>query len=228
MDKIKLLLVEDEAILAQVTKETLETRGFEIRIAYNGIEGWSLYHSFSPDICVIDIMMPHKDGLSLVTDIRKVNEDIPVIFLTAKTQTADVIKGLEIGADDYMKKPFSMEELILRVKRLVRTANKQSALSQDIPATIGQYYFNYARLELFYRDEVINLSQREADLLQMLLTNKNALLVRKDALLKIWGEDNFFNGRSMDVYITRLRKYLQRDAAIQILNVRGKGYKLVG
>jgi two-component system response regulator TrcR len=120
-----------------------------------------------------------------------------------------------------------MEELILRVKRLARKSNKQASISPGIPTTIGHYYFNYARLELLYQDNVINLSQREADLLQMLLSNKNALLQRKDALLKIWGEDNFFNGRSMDVYITRLRKYLQQDAAIQILNVRGKGYKLV-
>lgn len=227
MEKIKLLLVEDQAILAQVTRETLQTRGFDILIAYNGIEGWSLYNSFTPDICVVDIMMPHKDGLSLVADIRKVNEDIPIIFLTAKTQTADVIGGLEIGADDYMKKPFSMEELILRVKRLVRTASKQAVIQQEIPTTIGDYSFNYARQELCYCDQVINLSQREAHLLQMLLENKNALLVRKDALLKIWGEDNFFNARSMDVYITRLRKYLQHGASIQILNVRGKGYKLV-
>ena len=227
MERIKLLLVEDEAILAQVTRETLETRGFDIRIAYNGIEGWSLYNSFTPDICVVDIMMPYKDGLSLVEDIRKVNEDIPIIFLTAKTQTADVISGLEIGADDYMKKPFSMEELILRIKRLVRTASKQTSIQQEMPTTIGDYYFNYARQELCYHDHVTTLSQREAHLLQLLLENKNALLVRKDALLKIWGEDNFFNGRSMDVYITRLRKYLRHGASIQILNVRGKGYKLV-
>lgn len=230
MEKIKLLLAEDEAILAQVIKETLETRGFEICVAANGVEAWSLFHSFRPDVCVADIMMPRKDGLSLVEDIRKVNADIPVIFLTAKTQTADVIKGLEMGADDYMKKPFSMEELILRIKSLVRRAGKAAPDTTHTSSSIaiaGRYQFNYTRLELQFEATVIHLSQREADLLKLLLEHRNTLLDRRDALLKIWGDDNTFNARSMDVYITRLRKYFQYDSAIQIRNVRGRGYKLV-
>ena len=228
MGKIKLLLVEDEAVLAMVIKETLENRGFEITIATNGVEGWSKFNLSRPDICVVDIMMPRKDGLSLVEDIRKVDELVPVIFLTAKTQTADVLKGLEVGADDYMKKPFSMEELILRIKNMVRRNSRQAAGSGTPPTTdIGKYQLNYTRLELVYDNVVINLSQREADLLQLLIERKNGLLDRKTALLKIWGEDSTFNARSMDVYITRLRKYLQHDPMVEIINVRGFGYKLV-
>jgi two-component system, OmpR family, response regulator TrcR len=228
MEKIKLLLAEDETILAEVVRETLEPWGFEIMIASNGALAWDLFQSFKPDICVVDIMMPRKDGLSLVTDIRKVNEDIPIIFLTAKSQTSDVITGLETGADDYMKKPFSMEELMLRVKKLVRKAQRLAPVNTVYtPVSIGAYTFNYTRLELQYADEAIQLSQREAELLHLLAGNKNNLLDRKEALLKIWGEDDPFNARSMDVYITRLRKYLSQDGNIQIINVRGRGYKLI-
>ena len=159
---------------------------------------------------------------------------VPIIFLTAKTQTADVIKGFETGADDYMKKPFSMEELILRLKSLNRRRSLaepvgNSSLSDPAPATnqIGSLYFDHTRLELIDNGKAINLSQREADLFKLLIDNKNKLLDRKTALLKIWGEDNLFNARSMDVYITRLRKYLVNDSAVQILNIRGFGYKLI-
>jgi two-component system response regulator TrcR len=228
MDPIRLLLVEDEQGLGQVVKETLQTRGFHIFWATNGVEGWSLFHRCKPDICVMDIMMPRKDGLSLVEDIRKVNDRIPIIFLTARTQTTDVIKGLEIGADDYMKKPFSMEELILRIHKLVRRRTQLPISGRTPePITLGRFSFNYTRLELSFDAQVTQLSQREADLLQLLIDHKNNLLERSTALLKIWGEDNFFTARSMDVFITKLRKYLSADPGLQILNVRGKGYKLV-
>lgn len=233
MEKIKILLVEDEEILAMVVKETLEKRGFEIAIATNGVDGWSKFNYDKPDICLIDIMMPRKDGLSLVADIRKVDELVPVIFLTARTQTADVLKGLEIGADDYIKKPFSMEELILRIKGLIRRTAKATKeviiiSEQESNATIGDYHFNYTRLKLIYKADVVtNLSQREAELLKLLLENKNDLLDKRTALLKIWGEDTIFTSRSMDVYVTRLRKYLLNDARVEIVNVRGRGYKLV-
>lgn len=234
MKDIKVLLVEDEAILAAVVKETLDARGFELTIASNGVEGWSFFNNNKPDICVIDVMMPRKDGFSLVEDIRKVDELIPIIFLTAKTQTADVIKGLEIGADDYMKKPFSMEELILRLKSLNRRKGLYELSNQTAAAavtdksnTVGSFNFDHHRLELSSGGKAVSLSQREADLLNLLMENKNQLLDRKTALLKIWGEDNMFNTRSMDVYITRLRKYLSEDTSVQILNVRGFGYKLI-
>jgi DNA-binding response OmpR family regulator len=205
MNAIKVLLVEDEAVLAAVVKETLDA------------------------LCVIDVMMPRKDGFSLVEDIRKVDTMVPIIFLTAKTQTADVIKGFETGADDYMKKPFSMEELILRLKSLNRRKALPNPVSAPNPTTnqIGSLYFDHHRLELIDNGKILNLSQREADLLKLLLDNKNNLLERKTALIKIWGEDNPFNARSMDVYITRLRKYLVNDSSVQILNIRGYGYKLI-
>lgn len=230
MKRIKILLIEDEMVLAQIIKETLETRDFEITIAANGVEGWTKYYADKPDICIVDIMMPRKDGLSLVTDIRKVDEDIPIIFLSAKAQTVDVLKGLEAGADDYIKKPFSMEELILRIKRLVRKVNSKNTSPIVNPFTgthIGQYNLNYIRLELNYDNKIFNLSQREADLLQLLLEHKNTLLNRRFALLKIWGDDSQFHSRTMDVYITRLRKYFKHDSAIQILNIRGRGFKLI-
>lgn len=231
MNKIKVLLVEDETVLATVVKETLDARGFELTIAANGVEGWSSFNKSKPDVCVIDVMMPRKDGFSLVEDIRKVDQLVPIIFLTAKTQIADVIRGFETGADDYMKKPFSMEELILRLKSLNRRKGFQgTADSSSTPAIVnmvGNFQFDHHQLELTYNGKTASLSQREADLLQLLIDHKNKLLDRKTALLKIWGDDNPFNARSMDVYITRLRKYLLTDTSVQILNIRGFGYKLI-
>ena len=232
MKKIHILMVEDEEVLAMVVKETLENRGFEITIATNGIEAWSKFNLYKPDICVIDIMVPKKDGLSLVSDIRKVDDQVPIIFLTAKIQTNDVLKGLEAGADDYMKKPFSMEELILRIKRLVRRSSggadqHNSTALKPLITTIGNYTLNYSRLELIYHDTIINISNRDAELLKLLLAHKNELLDKRTALLQIWGEDTIYNSRTMDVYITRLRKYLMNDPQIEIVNIRGKGYKLM-
>ncbi|KMQ61642.1 transcriptional regulator [Chryseobacterium angstadtii] len=230
MNKIKVLLVEDEAVLAMIVKETLEMNGFEIEIANNGIEGWAKFKNRQPDICVVDIMMPRKDGFSLVEDIRKIDDLVPVIFLTAKSQTSDVIKGLEIGADDYMRKPFSMEELILRIKKLIRRSSTHLVETETITLTdntIGSFQFDFKRLELIHNNTTINLSQREAELLNLLMINKNQVLERKTALLKLWGDDNIFAARSMDVYITRLRKFLTLDPSVEILNIRGVGFKLV-
>lgn len=225
-----MLLVEDEEVLAMIIKETLELKGFQVATARNGAEGWTQYTSLKPDVCVVDIMMPRKDGYSLVTDIRRVDDLTPIVFLTAKTQTADVIKGLELGADDYMKKPFSMEELVLRLHRLVRRAaspagNTGPGDAEDI--LIGQYTFNYRKLELTRNGHTITLSQREAEVLRLLDQFRNDLLERKTALLKIWDEDTLFTARSMDVYITRLRKFFGADSGVQILNVKGRGYKLL-
>ncbi|REC59208.1 DNA-binding response regulator [Chryseobacterium pennae] len=230
MNKIKVLLVEDESMLAMVVKETLEMKGFEIEIADNGVEGWVKFKNNQPDICVVDIMMPRKDGFSLVEDIRKVDDLVPIIFLSAKSQTADVIKGLEIGADDYMKKPFSMEELILRIKKLIRRTSVdpiESSSDTLIDNTIGKFQFNIKRLELVHSNVTINLSQREAELLNLLIIHKNQVLERRMALLKLWGDDNIFTARSMDVYITRLRKFFVLDSSVEILNIRGIGFKLI-
>jgi two-component system response regulator TrcR len=230
-DKIHILLVEDEEILSTIIKETLELRGFRFSIAKNGVEGWTSFQQEKPDICVIDVMMPRKDGYSLVEDIRTVDLWTPVIFLTAKNQTEDVLKGLKIGADDYMKKPFSMEELILRIQKLTRRKHlyvpevNNAAPEQSVE--IGRFLFNPHRLELTFNDTTVNLSQRESELLDLLVRYKNQLLDRNTALLQLWGDNNPFTARSMDVYITRLRKYLSNDPKLEIVNIRNKGYKLI-
>jgi two-component system response regulator TrcR len=227
MNKPSILLIEDEPVLASIIKESLESRGFEVALAGNGIEGWSLYHSLKPELCIVDVMLPKKDGFTLVREIRSVNQRIPLIFLTARTQTEDVLKGLELGADDYMKKPFSMEELILRIKALLRRNQvADSAVIQRITYEVGRLQFNHQRLEITGNGQTAILSQREADLLLLLLQHKNKLLDRKTALLKLWGEDNRFNARSMDVYVTRLRKFLKTEPTINIQSIRGQGYKL--
>ncbi|WP_276485611.1 response regulator transcription factor [Paraflavitalea pollutisoli] len=227
MENIRVLLVEDEQILASILKESLEKRGFVVEIAKNGVEGWQLYKTFRPDVCVIDVMMPRKDGFALVEEIRVVDEHIPLIMLTARTQNEDVLKGFELGADDYMKKPFSMEELILRLKALVRRKVSQSADATPQQMTLGRFLFRHQYLELADGANVSTLSQREADLLLLLLQHKNQLLDRKLALIRLWGEDNPFTARSMDVYVTRLRKLLKEDTTIEIINTRGQGYSLV-
>lgn len=227
MENIVVLLVEDEQVLASIVKESLEKRGFTLHIARNGVEGWSMLKQVRPDICVIDIMMPRKDGYTLVSEIRMVDEQIPLIFLTARTQTEDVLKGFELGADDYMKKPFSMEELIVRLKALVRrriATVDSSANEKEI--VIGKFRFRHQLLELYDGHEVACLSQREADLLLLLIQYKNDLMERKTALIKLWGEDNPFTSRSMDVYITRLRKFFKSDPSIEIINIRSQGYSL--
>ncbi len=229
MNKISVLLVEDEPVLAAIIKESLETRDFIVHIAGNGNHGWTLFQKLKPDICIIDVMLPKKDGFSLVADIRTVDEKVPVIFLTARKQPEDVIHGLEIGADDYMKKPFSMEELVLRLKAMVRRQHQFSAFRNNSSGVVklGGFMFNIQKQQLAAGEQVIQLSQREADLLRLLLEVKNELLDRKTALLKLWGDDDPFAARSMDVYITRIRKYLREDASIEIINIRGKGYSLI-
>ncbi|GAB2698670.1 response regulator transcription factor [Mucilaginibacter koreensis] len=227
ISKPQILLIEDEPVLASIIKESLESRDFEVALAANGVEGWSLFNELKPALCVIDVMLPKKDGFALVRDIRMVDKRVPLIFLTARTQTEDVLKGLELGADDYMKKPFSMEELILRIKALLRRNDHQEeSPAQPVIHPLGRLQFNYQRLEVSGTEGTAVLSQREADLLLLLLQNKNRLLDRRMALLKIWGEDNRFNARSMDVYITRLRKFLKTEPSLVIQSIRGQGYKL--
>ena len=231
MNKIEVLLVEDEEVLAIVIKETLELRGFNVNLAKNGVEGWAMYHEIRPDICVVDVMMPRKSGYDLVQDIRKVDEWTPIIFLTAKIQQADVLKGLELGADDYMKKPFSMEELILRINILCKRRQIKPEVLLATPnegaIAINNWEFDFNRMQLSNETIIYDLPQREAELLQILSLNINKLVERRDILIKVWGDDSPFNSRSMDVYITRLRKYFTSSPNIEILNIRGRGYKLI-
>jgi DNA-binding response OmpR family regulator len=223
--KIKLLLAEDEAALGQIIKESLETRDFEVLLCDNGDKAYETYKTHQPDILVLDVMMPKKDGFTLAQDIRSIDDTIPIIFLTAKSQTADVVKGFSIGGNDYLKKPFSMEELIVRVHNLLDRKKTQNKVA---PVSLGDYTFDFPKQQLSYKnDAAIQLTHREAHLLFHLIKNKNLVLDRSVILNHLWGTDDFFTARSMDVFITKLRKKLQKDTNIQILNVRGYGYKLV-
>ncbi|MBU2929148.1 response regulator transcription factor [Winogradskyella psychrotolerans] len=223
-NKIKLLLAEDEASLGQIIKESLETRNFEVILCENGDIALKKYQTEAPELLILDVMMPKKDGFTLAKDIRAIDDTIPIIFLTAKSQTADVVEGFSLGGNDYLKKPFSIEELIVRVHNLVYRTKTQKT-SEVI--TLGEFTFDFPKQQLkFKNDNFVQLTHREAHLLFHLIKNKNQVLDRSVILNKLWGTDDFFTARSMDVFITKLRKKLSKDANIQIINVRGFGYKL--
>ncbi|WP_445747554.1 response regulator transcription factor [Polaribacter sp.] len=224
MTKIKILLAEDEASLGMIVKESLESRDFSVFLASNGEEAFKIYQKETPDILVLDVMMPKKDGFTLAKEIRSENKRIPIIFLTAKSQTTDVLEGFQLGGNDYLKKPFSMEELIVRIKSLLNRIEFQTNLDA---IEIGKYQFNFTKQTLSFNEKTFQLTSREAELLFQLSEKKNELLDRTFILNKLWGNDDFFNARSMDVFISKLRKKLQYDPNIQIINVRGFGYKLI-
>ena len=222
--KIKLILAEDEIALGQIIKESLETRDFDVILCENGVKAFEKYKSEQPEILVLDVMMPKKDGFTLAKEIRAIDKRIPIIFLTAKSQTENVVEGFSIGGNDYLKKPFSMEELIVRIHNLLNRTQVQK--TADI-LNIGEYQFNFPKQLLHYKEEApLQLTHREAHLLFHLIKNQNKVLDRSLILNKLWGTDDFFSGRSMDVFISKLRKKLNKDDSIQIINVRGFGYKL--
>ncbi|WCO02121.1 response regulator transcription factor [Psychroserpens ponticola] len=225
MHKTTILLAEDEPALGQIIKESLETRDFNVLLCDDGEKALDTYQTKNPELLVLDVMMPKKDGFTLAKDIRAIDDSIPIIFLTAKSQTQDVVEGFTIGGNDYLKKPFSMEELIVRINNLLNRTKVQK--TSEI-LQIGDYTFDFPKQTLQHNgDEFVQLTHREAHLLFHLVKNKNKVLDRSLILNKLWGNDDFFNARSMDVFITKLRKKLNRDNSIQILNVRGFGYKLI-
>lgn len=220
-----ILLAEDEPALGLIIKESLETRNFNVLLCDNGEKAYEVYQNAAPELLVLDVMMPKKDGFTLAKEIRSIDDTIPIIFLTAKSQTQDVVEGFTIGGNDYLKKPFSIEELIVRINNLLNRTKTQKATEL---LNIGHYTFNFPKQTLQYKNEVtIQLTHREAHLLFHLIKNKNAVLDRSLILNKLWGNDDFFSARSMDVFITKLRKKLSQDDNIQIINVRGFGYKLI-
>lgn len=223
--KIKILLAEDEPALAMIVQESLETRNFKVVHCANGEIAYLAFMDQEFDILVLDVMMPLLDGFELASKIRAHNNTIPIVFLTAKSQTEDVLKGFHVGGNDYLKKPFSMEELIVRIHNLLdRKTVQQSADS----FSLGHYTFNFPQQKLaFKNEEAVKLTHRESHLLYHLIQNKNKVLDRSYILQKLWGNDDFFTGRSMDVFITKLRKKLAFDPTIEIINVRGYGYKLI-
>jgi DNA-binding response OmpR family regulator len=206
-------------------KESLENRGFEVRHVTDGKEAISVYNTFLPDLCILDVMLPNRNGFSIAQDIHRDNPDLPIIFLTAKDQTPDILKGFSSGGNDYIKKPFSLEELIVRVENLLKLAGEKVNNQSEI--IIGKYIFNPLQFELVFKDEVRSLSHRESELLKILINDRNTPVMRKKILQAIWGDDSFFNSRNLDVYITRLRNYLKDDPNVRIVTLKGVGYQFI-
>lgn len=224
---INVLLLEDDANLGIIVQEHLQLNGFEVTLCPNGRDGLNEYKKGKFDICLVDIMMPLMDGFSFVREVRKTDSSTPLIFLTAKSLKEDKIEGFKIGCDDYITKPFSVEELLLRIQAVLRRTRKESGESTISEFEIGDYHFDSDKQVLKYREMSISLTSKESELLRHLCLNKGAVLDRGDALKKIWGTEDYFTGRSMDVYISKLRKYLKEDQRVQILNIHGKGFKLI-
>ncbi|MBD8390346.1 response regulator transcription factor [Dysgonomonas sp. BGC7] len=223
--KIEVLLVEDEPALAMIVKDALEKREFHVTCAVNGNEGLELFHKKKPDIVVADIMMPKLDGFSMAQLIRQSDKQTPILFLSAKSKTEDVVQGFEIGGNDYLKKPFGMEELIIRIKSLLNRVQSEVALNKVYQ--IGSYSFDSLQQQLTHPSKTETLSHREAVILERLCANQNNIVENKAILLELWGDDSFFNTRSLHVFIVKLRKKLSEDQRIQIINIRGIGYKMI-
>ena len=224
----KILIVDDDQYLGMMVQELLESRNFEAKWSTDGKAGYDDFVAFAPDLCLLDINMPEKDGFSLAKEIRAIDRKIPIIFLTAKSMKEDVLMGFKLGADDYIKKPFSMEELIMRINAILRRVGiLDDEGEEQANFDIGQYQYNHTQRVLKFENQQVTLPNREADLLRLLCLSKNQLLEREYALKKLWGDDSYFNARSMDVYITNIRKKLKDDPTIQIVNIRGRGYKLM-
>jgi DNA-binding response OmpR family regulator len=223
----KVLYIEDELFLAKIVKESLEGRGFEVLMEGDGDRVIALYKKEKPDICVLDIMLPGKDGFSIADEIRKINAEVPIIFLTAKTQTEDVVKGFSLGGNDYIRKPFSMEELIVRIQHLLRIKNEQPQKITSDTINFGAYTFQLNRQVLSNGKDDRKLSFRESELLKLLYENRERIIDRRDILNLLWGNDSFFNSRNLDVYITKLRSYLKNDPSLEIITIKGIGYRFV-
>lgn len=227
MSATKILYVEDELFLGKIVRESLESRGFEVVMESDGAKVLELFKKSKPDICVLDVMLPNKDGFTIADEIRELDETVPIIFLTAKTQTEDVVKGFSLGGNDYVRKPFSMEELIVRIQNLLRNKTEDNQKISGGSAAIGKYNFQLNRQVLSNGKEDRKLSFRESELLKLLYENRDKIIDRKDILNLLWGNDSFFNSRNLDVYITKLRSYLKDDPSLEIITIKGIGYRFV-
>jgi two-component system OmpR family response regulator len=223
---LNILIVEDDPNLGLLLTEYLKAKGYKATLANDGQKGYDLFKSQLFNFLILDVMMPIKDGFTLAKEIRQINNEIPILFLTAKSMKEDTLKGFEVGADDYMTKPFSMEELLARMEAILR---RSGIADNEMEASfeIGKFQFDKTKQILTGGKEEHKLTTKENDLLYLLCKNKNGVLERNAALKFIWGDDNYFNGRSMDVYIAKLRKYLKEDPTIEIINVHGRGFKLL-
>ncbi|MFV0471529.1 MAG: response regulator transcription factor [Paludibacteraceae bacterium] len=225
-EKVKILLCEDDENLGMLLREYLQTKGYDADLQPDGEAGYRAFTRSKYDLCVLDVMMPKKDGFALAADIRAMNADVPIIFLTAKSMKEDILQGFKLGADDYLSKPFSMEELLYRIESILRRVRGKRH-KDVISYQIGNYLFDNQKQTLELNGEVKKLTTKESELLSLLAANGNNILERNYALKTIWVDDNYFNARSMDVYITKLRKLLKDDSNVAIINIHGKGYKLI-
>jgi two-component system response regulator TrcR len=224
-----LLLAEDEDVLGLLIKEALELiPGFKVEWVKDGNTAVNAFSLYKPDICILDVMMPFKDGFTVAADIRKTDPDTPILFLTARSQSADVVKGFKAGGNDYIKKPFSIEELVVRIQELLKRSYRTGKSEEGLMVfNMGKYRFFPTTQVLLCGDVKYNLTARESELLKELVIHRNSILDRKKILLQLWRDDNSFNARSMDVFIAKLRKYLKHDTSLSIINVRGYGYKFI-
>lgn len=225
-EKMKILLCEDDENLGMLLREYLEAKGYLTELCADGEAGYKAFLTRKFDLCVFDVMMPRKDGFSLARDIRQGNVEVPIIFLTAKTLKEDILEGFKIGADDYLTKPFSMEELTFRIEAILRRVKGKKNRNRTF-YNIGRFTFDTQKQLLSLEGEVTKLTTKESELLGLLCAHANEILQREFALKTIWIDDNYFNARSMDVYITKLRKHLRPDPTVEIINIHGKGYKLI-
>ncbi len=225
-EKTRILLCEDDENLGMLLREYLQAKGYETDLMVDGEAGYKAFVKEKYDLCVFDVMMPKKDGFTLAQEIRQIDAEVPILFLTAKTLKEDILEGFRIGADDYMTKPFSMEELLLRIEAILRRV-KGKKVKEETTYQMGRFLFDTQKQQLSIDDKVIKLTTKESELLAMLCNHANDVLERNHALRTIWDEDNYFNARSMDVYITKLRKILKEDPEVEIMNVHGKGYKII-
>ncbi len=229
MKNKRILLVEDDPNFGNVLRDYLSLNDFDVTLAKDGLEGFVFFKNNDFDLCILDVMMPRKDGFSLAQDIRKKNTQIPIIFLSAKTLKEDVLKGYQVGADDYLTKPFDSEVLLYKIKAIFQRKESEKSGEEDVfEFQIGNFYLNSKLRQLIYKGgEPQKLSPKENKLLKMLAQHKNDLMPRELALTKIWRDDNYFTSRSMDVYIAKLRKYLSKDDKVEIVNIHGEGFRLV-
>lgn len=225
LNDINVLLVEDDASLGFVIKDNLEQQGMNVHLSVDGESAFEAFKAQQFDICILDIMLPKVDGFTLAANIRELNKDVPLIFLTAKSMKEDKIKGFKLGADDYMVKPFNIEELILRIQVFLKRSGKPRTSRETYQ--VGDYTFNYPGMELQHASGIKRLTRKEASLLKLLCDNRNEMLPREKLLQEVWGTDDYFAGRSMDVFISKLRKYFSHDPRIEIINHHGIGFKFV-
>lgn len=227
MNNIRILLAEDDSNLGILLRNYLNAKNYETQLFMNGSLALEAFPAGSFALCILDVMLPEMDGLTLAREIRLTDPDVPIIFLTAKNQKEDIIEGFKSGADDYITKPFSMEELLYRIEAILRRTTSPVTNKKKGSYTIGAYSFDPLKQLLLYKDQSLKLTTKESELLELLCRHGNEILERNFALKTIWIDDNYFNARSMDVYITRLRKYLRKDPSVKILNIHGRGYKLI-